>query len=79
LVQKPITIGSNDGINIQVVKGLNGTENIVTSLEIQEETVAKSDSESGDSPFMPKRPEVIKKQIVKVLTKIRLRKLKISI
>lgn len=56
MVQKPITIGSNDGINIQVVKGLNGTENIVTSLEIQEETVAKSDSESGDSPFMPKRP-----------------------
>ena len=61
LVQKPITIGSNDGINIQVVKGLNGTENIVTSLEIQEETVAKSDSESGDSPFMPKRPGSNKK------------------
>ena len=60
MVQKPITIGSNDGINIQVVKGLNGTENIVTSLEIQE-TVAKSDSESGDSPFMPKRPGSNKK------------------
>lgn len=52
--QKLITIGINDGINIQVKSGLSGKEQIVTSLEEQQEAVAKS--EDGSSPFMPKRP-----------------------
>ena len=55
LSQKQITIGINDGINIQVVSGLSGNEQIVTSLEEQTEAVASS-SEDGSSPFMPKRP-----------------------
>ena len=54
LSQKLITIGINDGINIQVKSGLSGKEQIVTSLEEQQEAVAKS--EDGSSPFMPKRP-----------------------
>ena len=56
LSQKKITIGINDGINIQVVSGLSGNEQIVTSLDEQTEPVAKS-SEDGSSPFMPKRPD----------------------
>lgn len=55
LSQKQITIGINDGINIQVVSGLSGNEQIVTSLDEQTEPVAKS-SGDGSSPFMPKRP-----------------------
>lgn len=55
LSQKQITIGINDGINIQVVSGLSGNEQIVSSLEEQTEAVASS-SEDGSSPFMPKRP-----------------------
>ncbi|WP_313599475.1 efflux RND transporter periplasmic adaptor subunit [Epilithonimonas vandammei] len=55
LSQKLITIGINDGINIQVKSGLTGNEQIVTSLEEQTEPVAKSESD-GSSPFMPKRP-----------------------
>ena len=55
LSQKLITIGINDGINIQVVSGLSGSEQIVTSLEEQTEAVASS-SEDESSPFMPKRP-----------------------
>lgn len=55
LSQKLITIGINDGINIQVVSGLSGNEQIVSSLEEQTEVVASS-SEDGSSPFMPKRP-----------------------
>ena len=55
LSQKQITIGINDGINIQVKSGLTGSEQIVTSLDEQTEAVAKS-SEDGSSPFMPKRP-----------------------
>ena len=55
LSQKQITVGINDGINIQVVSGLSGSEQIVTSLEEQTEAVASS-SEDESSPFMPKRP-----------------------
>ena len=55
LSQKLITVGINDGINIQVVSGLSGNEQIVTSLEEQTEAVASS-SEDESSPFMPKRP-----------------------
>ena len=55
LSQKLITIGINDGINIQVKSGLTGSEQIVTSLDEQTEAVAKSESD-GSSPFMPKRP-----------------------
>ncbi len=55
LSQKQITIGINDGINIQVVSGLSGNEQIVTSLDEQTEPVTKS-SGDGSSPFMPKRP-----------------------
>jgi HlyD family secretion protein len=54
LSQKLITIGVSDGINIQVINGLAGNEQIVTSLEEQKEPVGKS--ENGSSPFMPKRP-----------------------
>lgn len=55
LSQKQITIGINDGINVEVKNGLNGSEQIVTALDEQTETVAKSDS-GESSPFMPKRP-----------------------
>jgi HlyD family secretion protein len=55
LSQKQIIIGINDGINVQVKSGLTGNEQIVTSLDEQTESIAKSSSE-GSSPFMPKRP-----------------------
>lgn len=52
---KQITIGINDGINVEVISGLVGNEQIVTSLDEQTEAVAKPDS-GESSPFMPKRP-----------------------
>lgn len=55
LSQKQITVGINDGINVEVKSGLTGSEQIVTALDEQTETVAKSDS-GENSPFMPKRP-----------------------
>ena len=54
LSQKQITIGISDGVNVQVVKGLSGKEQIVTNLD-EQQAVAKTDSEAS-SPFMPKRP-----------------------
>lgn len=55
LAQKLITIGSNDGINVQVLSGLNASDKIITTMEVQQ-TAAASDSETSESPFMPKRP-----------------------
>lgn len=55
LSQKLITVGINDGINVEVKSGLTGSEQIVTALDEQTETVVKSDS-GESSPFMPKRP-----------------------
>lgn len=54
LSQKQITIGISYGVNVQVVKGLSGKEQIVTNLD-EQHAVAKTDSEVS-SPFMPKRP-----------------------
>ena len=58
LAQKAVTIGSNDGINVQVVSGLNVGEKVATSLQGNTPRVAGGDSKSSDSssPFMPKRP-----------------------
>ena len=58
LAQKAVTIGSNDGINVQVVSGLTVGEKVATSLQGNTPQVAGGDSKSSDSssPFMPKRP-----------------------
>ena len=58
LAQKAITIGSNDGINVQVVSGLNVGEKVATNLQGDRPQVAGGDSKNSDSssPFMPKRP-----------------------
>ena len=58
LAQKAITIGSNDGINVQVVSGLNVGEKVATNLQGDRPQVAGGDSKNSNSssPFMPKRP-----------------------
>ena len=57
LAQKAITIGSNDGINVQVVSGLTVGEKVATSLQGSAPQIAGGDSKSSNSsPFMPKRP-----------------------
>ena len=58
LAQKAITIGSNDGINVQVVNGLNVGEKVATNLQGDRPQVAGGEKNSNDnsSPFMPKRP-----------------------
>ncbi|WP_267402563.1 MULTISPECIES: efflux RND transporter periplasmic adaptor subunit [unclassified Chryseobacterium] len=54
LSQKLVTVGINDGVNVQIQNGLEGNEQVLTSLDEQQEAVTKSQSEN--SPFMPKRP-----------------------
>lgn len=58
LTQKAITIGSNDGINVQVVSGLSVGEKVATNLQSNRPQVAEGEKNKDDSssPFMPKRP-----------------------
>ena len=58
LDQKAITIGSNDGINVQVLSGVTVGTEVVTSLANMnpQANAEKKDSGDSSSPFMPKRP-----------------------
>ena len=55
LSQKPVTVGINDGVNVQILKGLNAGDEVVTALDQATET-PKSESSEESSPFMPKSP-----------------------
>ena len=55
LSQKAIVIGSNDGINVEVVSGLSQGEEVVTSLSAMNPTAKTAQGDqNGASPFMPK-------------------------
>ena len=57
-----ITVGSNDGINIEVKSGLAEGQEIVTGIS-EKKAMPTADSSSGESsPFMPKGPGNNKKK-----------------
>jgi efflux transporter, RND family, MFP subunit len=58
LAQQSISIGSNDGINVQVLSGVTVDTEVVTSLANMNPQANAEKKDSGDSgsPFMPKRP-----------------------
>ncbi len=52
-----VTVGVNDGINYEIVDGLNAGQKVVTSLaQADAESGAAKQGESASSPFMPKPP-----------------------
>lgn len=55
VIQKnEVKIGSNDGINYELVSGLNEGDEIILSMTAQKATVEKKTA--SKSPFMPQRP-----------------------
>lgn len=60
LKQKNVVIGDGDGINIQIISGLNVGDKVVYDLS-ETDVTTTTNSESSDSPFMPKRPGSNKK------------------
>ncbi|GJH39618.1 hemolysin D [Capnocytophaga sp. HP1101] len=55
--QQAITIGSNDGINVQVISGVTAGTEVATSLSSMNPQVReKKGNDDSSSPFMPKRP-----------------------
>lgn len=53
-----VKIGINDGVNVQILRGLSVGDSVVTS---QETVSAKSSKSETSSPFMPQRPGKKKK------------------
>lgn len=49
-----VTIGSEDGINYEILSGLSEGDEVVLSMNVV--TVSKSEKKSAKSPFMPTRP-----------------------
>ena len=51
---RPVMIGLSDGVNVQILRGLNVGDSVITSQEV---ISAKSNTKSeAKSPFMPQRP-----------------------
>ena len=59
LVPHPVTTGLNDGVNVQILAGLELGDSVVVGQEVQSRTEAGKTS--GGSPFMPSPPGKKKK------------------
>jgi len=59
LVPHPVTTGLNDGVNVQILAGLELGDSVVVGQEVLSRTEA--DKTSGGSPFMPSPPGKKKK------------------
>lgn len=54
LTAKTVAIGASDGVNVQILSGINEGDELVYSLKQTSQEVAKE--ASSESPFMPQRP-----------------------
>lgn len=54
--KRSISIGTSDGINIQILSGLNEGEEVITGVSQQSHTKMPPESNGESSPFMPQRP-----------------------
>jgi HlyD family secretion protein len=59
LVSHPVTTGLNDGVNVQILAGLELGDSVVVGQEVLSRTEAGKTS--GGSPFMPSPPGKKKK------------------
>lgn len=59
--QRAISIGASDGINMQVLSGVDEGDDIITGI-VQQSAAQPTESNGESSPFMPKRPGNEKKK-----------------
>ncbi|RPE00825.1 efflux RND transporter periplasmic adaptor subunit [Aureibaculum marinum] len=52
IVPKKVTLGASDGVNVQILSGVNEGDNLVYSLKEVKKAEIK-DKDSNESPFMP--------------------------
>ncbi len=62
LVKTMIKVGETDGINTEILSGLNEKDQVVEEMTEVSANVSTKDSAQETSPFMPKRPGSEKKQ-----------------
>ncbi|PKB44382.1 HlyD family secretion protein [Cellulophaga sp. RHA19] len=55
IVPKVVTLGASDGVNVQILSGVNEGDKLVYSLKGVSKSEAET-SEKSESPFMPQRP-----------------------
>ena len=55
ITPKTVTLGASDGVNVQIVSGINEGEKLVYSLKSVSKAEASA-SATNESPFMPQRP-----------------------
>lgn len=53
---KEVTLGASDGVNVQVLSGINEGDKLVYSLKSESTIVGPPAGNSEESPFMPKPP-----------------------
>ncbi|WP_339793562.1 efflux RND transporter periplasmic adaptor subunit [uncultured Imperialibacter sp.] len=53
---KTVTLGASDGVNVQILSGLNDGDQLVYSLKSQSNEEVRSSEGESESPFMPKPP-----------------------
>lgn len=61
ITAKPVTLGASDGVNVQILSGINPGEKLVYSLKSVNKAELNKEA-SGESPFMQKPPGADKKK-----------------
>ncbi|WP_373943499.1 efflux RND transporter periplasmic adaptor subunit [Polaribacter sejongensis] len=56
ITPKTVTLGASDGVNVQILSGINKGDKLVYSLQGVSKTEAGGTAEKSESPFMPQRP-----------------------
>ncbi|MCL7763931.1 efflux RND transporter periplasmic adaptor subunit [Polaribacter sp. Z014] len=56
ITPKTVTLGASDGVNVQILSGINKGDKLVYSLQGVSKKEAGGTAEKNESPFMPQRP-----------------------
>ena len=62
ITPKTVTLGASDGVNVQVLSGINEGDQLVYSLKGVSKNEASGPAGANESPFMPQRPGGNKKK-----------------
>ncbi|MBT9189239.1 efflux RND transporter periplasmic adaptor subunit [Zobellia russellii] len=62
IIPKEVTLGASDGVNVQVVDGIDEGNKVVYSLKSESTKTAVAQGGTDESPFMPKPPGGSKKK-----------------
>ena len=62
IVPQEVTLGASDGVNVQILSGINEGDKLVYSLKSESTKAAVAEGGVDESPFMPKRPGSNKKK-----------------